>query len=101
MASIKELNALLLRHGLFPEKQALVLLRDHVEGAADVKAEVAAVIHRVKASADSAYPSLPARRSCSRDSMRSAVRTSTGRDRRSADAVPMTPCARLCFRAGR
>ena len=56
MASIKELNALLLRHGLFPEKQALVLLRDHVEGAADVKAEVAAVIHRIKASADSAYP---------------------------------------------
>lgn len=44
----KELNVLLQRHGLFPDKQALMLLKEHVDQAADPKSEVAAVVQRIK-----------------------------------------------------
>ena len=44
----KELNAHLQRHGLFPDKHALMLLKEHTDKVLDQKTELAAVVLHVK-----------------------------------------------------
>jgi len=51
----KELNVLLQRHGLFADKQALALLKEHVDKSAEPKAEVAAVVQRIKSNTSREY----------------------------------------------
>lgn len=53
----KELNTLLQRHGLFPDKQALVLLKEHVDKISDPKSEVAGIVLRIKSNLNRECPS--------------------------------------------
>ena len=53
----KELNTLLQRHGLFPDKQALALLKEHVDKTAgDPKSEVAGIVLRIKSNLNRECP---------------------------------------------
>ena len=44
----RELNTLLQRHGLFPDKHAVTLLKNHVEKSKDPKGDVASIVARIK-----------------------------------------------------
>jgi hypothetical protein len=44
----REINTLLQRHGLFPDKHAVTLLKQHVDQAADAKGDIASIIARIK-----------------------------------------------------
>jgi len=47
-STTRELNALLQRHGLFPDKHSLNLLKEHIDESADRKADLTNIVQRIK-----------------------------------------------------